>query len=309
MPTLYELILNHPDVDEVFKGFLRNALIVNADNVAEYYFVANEKDAWDICDDFPNIAPPFQKLFIEYRVPKYMVADGNIKSFSEAWDRVGIYFFSQDTWDINYTGVGKGLENGPRWLVESILFCENNGHLQFFFGEPWMMAWNFCVRENGEIWVQGSGPDRMFLTLRMPPQLYQILLKVAKWEMNRDGGNLNRSYLDVALLTFSFMHCKNVQFVPKGAGVNKGKRNRHGPHVRYHILEIEPMKKILRTEGKSEETGLKKALHICRGHFKDYRESGLFGRNKGIYWWDAHTRGSLSEGVVGKDYLVNLGSE
>ncbi len=189
MLTLYELILNHPDVDEVFKEFLRNAFIVNADNVAEYYFVANEKDTWDICDDFPNIAPPFKNLFIEYRVPKYMVADGNIMSFSEPWDRVGIYFFSQDTWDDNYTGAVKGLDNGPRWLVEGILFCENDGQLQFFFGEPWMLAWNFGVRDNGEIWVQGSGPDRMFLTLRMPPLLYQILQKVARWEMNRDRVN------------------------------------------------------------------------------------------------------------------------
>ena len=77
------------------------------------------------------------------------------------------------------------------------------------------------------------------------------------------------------------------------------------PTVRYHVLEIEPLKRILRTEGKSEETGLKRALHICRGHFKDYREHGLFGKFKDIYWWDSQVRGNLSEGIVNKDYSVD----
>ena len=45
-------------------------------------------------------------------------------------------------------------------------------------------------------------------------------------------------------------------------------------------------------------------LHICRGHFKDYRESGLFGKVKGIFWWDQYVRGDLENGAVVKDYNV-----
>ena len=70
------------------------------------------------------------------------------------------------------------------------------------------------------------------------------------------------------------------------------------------------MKKVLREEGKSEETGLKHALHICRGHFKDYRDGkGLFGRYKDIYWWESQVRGNGEHGVVLKDYNVNEPSE
>jgi hypothetical protein len=65
------------------------------------------------------------------------------------------------------------------------------------------------------------------------------------------------------------------------------------------------MKKVLETEGDIQHNGIAKALHICRGHFKDYRNSaGLFGKYKGLYWWDMHTRGTEKAGVVIKDYRV-----
>jgi hypothetical protein len=49
---------------------------------------------------------------------------------------------------------------------------------------------------------------------------------------------------------------------------------------------------------------MKQALHICRGHFKDYRQSGLFGRHKGVFWWDMAARGSAEQGIVDKDYRI-----
>jgi hypothetical protein len=67
------------------------------------------------------------------------------------------------------------------------------------------------------------------------------------------------------------------------------------------------MKEILRREGQVEHTGLKKALHIVRGHFKDYTKgSGLFGKYQGIYWWDAHVAGDLKLGTLAKTYKVDV---
>lgn len=109
------------------------------------------------------------------------------------------------------------------------------------------------------------------------------------------------------LLAVSFMNCKNVSLViheppPK---LSRAHQKRHGkPLVRFHTLDIQPMREILRTEGRAEEVGLKRSLHLCRGHFKDYREGGLFGKHHGLYWWEPHVRGSLSEGIVAKDYRV-----
>ena len=89
--------------------------------------------------------------------------------------------------------------------------------------------------------------------------------------------------------------------------LSRAHQKRHGrPLVRFHTLQITPMKKVLEREGQASKTGLRRALHICRGHFKtDTEERKLFGRYAGTYWWDVHVRGTLQEGMVVKDYQVN----
>jgi len=115
-------------------------------------------------------------------------------------------------------------------------------------------------------------------------------------------------YLHVPLLTLSFLHCKNVTLETTSYSEKQQKarikKNQH-PLVRYHVLNIHPMQKILREEGGTARHSLVKALHICRGHFKDFsRGSGLFGKYKGTYWWESYLRGSKTEGSVLKDYNV-----
>lgn len=111
-----------------------------------------------------------------------------------------------------------------------------------------------------------------------------------------------------AYLTLSFFHCKNVSVSHETppTKLSKAHIRRHGvPLLRYHRLDIHPMQQVLRSEGRSGDHGLAKALHICRGHFKDYRQNGLFGRNFGIYWWDMHLRGKAEQGIVMKDYAMH----
>lgn len=120
-----------------------------------------------------------------------------------------------------------------------------------------------------------------------------------------------KSTVDMALpffFSFAFMHCKNVSLVPpKISRQVRRQAERSGkPQLDYRILNIEPMKSVLKKEGNLDEVGLKTALHICRGHFKDYRDgAGLFGQHKGIYWWEGQLRGFLKQGKTDKDYRVN----
>jgi hypothetical protein len=73
------------------------------------------------------------------------------------------------------------------------------------------------------------------------------------------------------------------------------------------------MKKVLETEGDIKHNGLKKALHLCRGHFAHYTpEKGFLGRPLSeplTIWKPAHVRGSASEGIVTKDYKVKAPKE
>jgi hypothetical protein len=113
-----------------------------------------------------------------------------------------------------------------------------------------------------------------------------------------------------AMLALTFLHCKNVtiETVNPDKKLQKA-RTRKGklPLVTYKVLNVIPIQHILKREGKSDEVGLKKAMHICRGHFKDFSEKGLFGKYHGVFWWESQVRGKLEEGQVRKYYKVHGG--
>jgi hypothetical protein len=111
-------------------------------------------------------------------------------------------------------------------------------------------------------------------------------------------------------LATSFLHCKNVtiQCTEPPAKLQKA-RERRGklPLFTFKTLEIKPIVKVLKEEGQSETQGLARALHICRGHFKDFQEGPGLGKNHahGLYWWDSQVRGNREVGAVIKDYKVS----
>jgi len=120
-------------------------------------------------------------------------------------------------------------------------------------------------------------------------------------------------HMKVAMLAVSFLHCKNVVIIknePKKPKKMRSKRGESSERVpTFHTLDIRPLRDILRKEGQVETTGLKRAVHICRGHFKDYRAGGgLFGRYKDVFWWDSQVRGGGEDkgGEPDKDYNIKL---
>jgi hypothetical protein len=78
------------------------------------------------------------------------------------------------------------------------------------------------------------------------------------------------------------------------------------PEVRYKTLVIHAMRDILLKEGDMTKSGLQKALHICRGHFRRYDENslGLFGKYHGTFFIPQHARGNTELGEVRKTYEV-----
>jgi hypothetical protein len=114
------------------------------------------------------------------------------------------------------------------------------------------------------------------------------------------------------MFAISLMHCKNVELVDKPVSRQIRRRNeRKGvPTITYKTLVIEPFKKQVRNEARQTgESELKRALHICRGHFATYSEERpLFGKYTGTFWKPMHVRGSKAIGQVIKDYKV-IGDE
>lgn len=123
-----------------------------------------------------------------------------------------------------------------------------------------------------------------------------------------DVRNALGQFLALSLVGISIANCRNAERVEMEPPERLNRRHleRKGrPLFRYYVLNIAPVRKILEQEGGLGENSLGVALHLCRGHFKDFREGGgLFGRHKGLYWWDAAVRGSVKHGVVAKDYAL-----
>ncbi len=86
----------------------------------------------------------------------------------------------------------------------------------------------------------------------------------------------------------------------------KRKRVRGGkPDIVFKNLVVHPMRPRKIRDGEGAKTGIKQRMHICRGHFKDYRDGpGLFGKYQDIYWWEHHVRGDSDIGVVHKTYEI-----
>lgn len=282
---LFEDISRIIPPDNAMHKFLDDAEVIYAQNVYEYF--ANEKRDWG-ADSFPNVAPPFDNMFIEWK------HSGDKKYSFGAW----VVSFDADEHDFSTfpEPFNQMKPIDPKWVCNYIFFSMADDKIakidqneDAYHYAHWIMA----VDSQGNICNQREtqGKCAMF---RYPEGASDMLW----WAIN------------IPLLTISFMHCKNVTLVEKAPPKGAGKRNRYGPRIRYHVLEIEPMKKILKSEGQSEKTGLKLALHICRGHFKDFSKGkGLFGRHKGMFWWDSQVRGNVSQGVVDKDYSINLGED
>ncbi len=81
------------------------------------------------------------------------------------------------------------------------------------------------------------------------------------------------------------------------------------PLVRVKELIIDPSRVQRRVDrtGMTSRDDMKhqKALHIARGHFAHYTDDRpLFGKYTGTFWRPAHVRGSADVGTVYKDYVV-----
>ncbi len=181
------------------------------------------------------------------------------------------------------------LWSGVRWLVRALLFTEvDRGRVIGPLAE-----WQYLLDAQGN------------------PTGKPLRLVVGQ---DGDRDDVERVVQDVdpltfaPLLTLSFLHCKNVELVehvPPAKLARAHARRKGREPARYYTLQIDPMRKVLKDEGGAEHHGLKRALHICRGHFATYTEERpLFGKRAGTFWIPAHVRGSADAGLVGKEYRV-----
>lgn len=289
---------------ERLKKLMLNGEVIIIDNVAEYYFAGTHQDLWGN-KDFPCSTPPFPNFVMEWRRPSRIASESQGDTRTDHLPKYSLVSCHATLTDHNYVSLQettaedrarRAVENAagklcPRWVLDMCAFAMNDKDK--FYGP--IVAQRVVVDKDGGIVEKNTVTWRGAEIEEADKDLVY---------------NLPGSYIFPALLAISFMNCKNVT-VAKGAiedlkheraRIKRGKP----PFVRFKVLQIEPLREILRREGGADTVGLQKALHICRGHFKDYTTgSGLFGKIKGRFWWDAKIRGKAEQGVVIKDYELS----
>jgi hypothetical protein len=251
----------------------RQLPVVLGDNVAQYYYEASDQEHWDLRYDFPNLAPPWPVFWIEHRLPRKIHStegDTDLGIYG-CNGRTGALFFGAKVEDV----IGEGIPEGTKWVLTAELFIEYGLERDRIEGP------------HGTCFFAIDGMGRLLETPYMqswaPAQYNDLIRNLVAW-------------LHPALLTICFLHCKNVRVeenpVPIKLAKRYAERHRGLKPTGFKTLVIEPLKQILRTQGRSGTVGVQKALHICRGQFWDYREGrGLFGKYHQLVWHDSTVRG------------------
>lgn len=269
---------------------LRESVCFLVDNVAS--FLEESKDKL-IDKDIPNAAPPYDNMWFEHKPVRRL--HGGIGGLR----RIGMHIVVNDKTAelLQDPGIQERyseLLKRPdiKWVLMATLFFEAvDGCIKHFDAFSVLL-----ITTDGKVEL-GDRNKVIGFTLEGKPESVEYLLAqgfAAFWL--------------VPLMSIAFLHCKNVEIFQEIPSERLQKaRNKRGkaPLVYYHILNIKPMRQVLHTEGQQASGGLSRALHICRGHFKDYTDKGLFGRNRGLYWWDSQVRGNAKQGVALKDYKVS----
>lgn len=329
--------------------------ILSIDNVAHYLYAETPQEHWDVMNDFPNIAPPFEKFWMEYNYPYEILTPKGLQRRERGVLRsIGFKFEGRAIYEPNMGDIRENTAHLLRAFIDLphvrkvidgiILRMKQNGQTNITSDSVFSACdaseqTVICIieaigwlthdtpaphvaldrLESGVKWAMYAdlymdvgtyivGPIihwTVFLTPHGLPMLNPLIATFGPPDaVSPEIGNEIWS----ALLALSFLHCKNVSLsnVTPPERLSRAHQKRRGrPLMNFKTLEIKPMTRVLRHEGQSGQTGLKKALHICRGHFKDYSKHGLFGKYKGLYWWDSHVRGQASEGRIVKDYAVH----
>ncbi|MDY6796974.1 MAG: hypothetical protein SWK76_17080 [Actinomycetota bacterium] len=282
--------------------------IIEVTNVTRYMYEQTTQEEWGL-EDFPNIAPPFPIYFMETRAPKYSLSEdyGLVRQsgFPSRWGALFIAL-NPTREECNRFKIGE-VPKQAKWILWALFFSEeDNGKVGLSEVEV-----GYLVNRDGEVEkIESGNIDKRygdFPWLKIMASTTSMAEYFKQDEMLDQLSRTAAIFLNPLLLGTSFLHCKNVELhkINPPAKLSHKHKKKHGIYLcHYHVLKIEPMKAVLRSEGEAEKSGLRNALHICRGHFKDYRDKGLFGQHKGIYWWESHLRGNKKEGVVFKDYKI-----
>lgn len=294
---------------------LDEAVLVRAQNVHDYFQANHQLHNWEDLRSFFAVRPPFPRMVLTYDHAFKNKQDGRIyeRHVDVIVTERNLEFFSHYFKD--EANIIKGQINE---LTKMIATVSPDRFLEVRMGIDaqevpgrWfvMIDASGKVLTNGDLgWVFVKDYREDSWINRMTAQTGDDMQEIIQDFFSKHGA--------IALATLQFMNCKNVEVVdhtPSRQQRRHAERTGTRQPVTYKTLVIHPMgrKHIQAVAGQDQlVSGVQPiALHICRGHFKDYRlEAGSEGLGRwhvhGVWWWSPQVRGSAATGRVVKDYEV-----
>jgi len=274
---------------------LSSLIVINANNVCNYM----DNKSLFLDSSFPNIAPVSKLIWMEWTVLNREEGLVNAGIFIDSIDLSDPIIKSKQFGNIDISKEDCFLNRPARWS------CRIYSFRSIGINDP--DGPGFSI-ENGQINYEVKDDGKQ---LKWPGD---VRFKIGG--LRRDANNkeelcreLVGAYALVPFMTLSFMHCKNVGYVktvPNEKLQRRRIRDGKVPLVTYKTLKIDPIKKIIASANNGNSDLTPKSLHICRGHFKNFDDKPLFGKLKGTYWWPMHTRGSVEQGEIKKDYSIKI---
>ncbi len=311
---------------------LQRAVFVRIQNVANYFYMGTDQEHWTqhwTPRDFPNVAPPWPRFWLEYKTPAYAWTkeQGRVPPAPMRWGMmvVGYDRDNSRTGDCAVTfnevqaramTLLKDAQAAPWARPEdrgrNIAACEQ---ARWFLTVSYFSPDTTPAHTATQIMpVLPDGSSSCDGLLTLPD--YRLRLaggQTARPSLRGAYGLLEHGPRNVLCLALSLCHSRNVTVVAEEVSKplrRKRARRQRAPVSRFYTLKIEPLERIQRLPQRGQDGGGHGApLHLRRGHWKDYRDSGtgLFGKWKGLWFWPMMARGSGRRGEIRKDYEIGSG--
>jgi hypothetical protein len=305
---VYERIARDPNAPKLLVSSASRAHKIKIDDACSYYFDGTDQEKWSL-NDFPFLVPPFDQVWLEAVLPRTIVTElfgGERRAVGAAFPHsIAVLIDRADAREDGVNNIAadfaeqhQRLPDGTRHILMMSAFWEG---ANFDIGYAGLRV--VTVRHDGSPCWHTLGDGRVSNYTCIPKERADLV-----------GATVAQEWVtwitNPALLALSFLNCRNTVVAETPAPrAERRRRERAGlPIAKYHVLQIEAIRRAVAQRMAASGESKAKALHFCRGHFATYDDDHpLFGRYSGRFWRPAHTRGTVKSGVVVKDYSYASG--
>lgn len=303
---------------------------------AAQWFLRDDEQMDYPWEEFPALAPPYEELWMEFTFPKQLRTREGVHDTPRFLTHAGLHLCTAEVQADKANSIrgrhyeflraameefsGGAVANhtqyddepdsdvAPKWLVYGQTVLANERQVQA------INLWAMTLDERGRFIRRTTAPLPWgYMALADSSSAEAAHQRFASLDQDRQWSLLDAvrdTYEPPFLFCLSLLHCRNVEMIdkpPQPPAIRKRRAKKGIPHIEFKLLDVAPLRVVPRQTQAAQGEGAPaepRALHFVRGHFKDYSVKGLFGRYKGVYWWDSQVRGEARTGVVDKDYRL-----